>query len=95
MYCRHCGVELLDWAKVCIMCGAPTDDASPDPVVIEDVDQATTVLSSHAADADNAATRVVSRSRGARINISAPNPSASNAPEAAQGFQEEDRKSTL
>ena len=27
MHCKKCGAELLDWAKVCVICGTPTDNA--------------------------------------------------------------------
>ncbi|MDO4807827.1 MAG: hypothetical protein Q4A07_11340, partial [Coriobacteriales bacterium] len=77
------------------MCGAPTDDASPTPVTIEDNDDATTVLNSKDPSADDAATRVVNRSRGARINVAVPKPAPSSAANGPLDAEEDMKTTTI
>lgn len=74
MYCRHCGVELLDWAKVCVMCGASTEDASPVPVNVAPEASNTTIIKGRPGHEKEDTSQIAGRPHKLRVEATAPEP---------------------
>lgn len=90
MYCRHCGVELLDWAKVCVMCGASTDDASPVPVNVAPEESNTTIITGRSGRDKEDTTQIVDRPRNPRVDTSASEPAIDSLDSTAEVGGDED-----
>lgn len=90
MYCRHCGVELLDWAKVCVMCGASTEDASPVPVNVAPEASNTTIITGRPGRDKEDTTQIVDRPHKPRVDASAPEPAVDSLDATAEVHGDED-----